>query len=115
MKRCGHRGLMKEAHGPLWRGLGHHRKRGPFACYGTMKISLGPTERNQGGKSGAWPEKKWSRWCGWRGGVRSVRTVGAGAGVGLEGELADLVLDALSLELLLGLTDPRHLRVSVDH
>lgn len=45
----------------------------------------------------------------------SVRTVGAGAGVGLEGELADLVLDALSLELLLGLTDPRHLRVSVDH
>ena len=35
--------------------------------------------------------------------------------VGQEGELADLVRDALLLERLLRLADPRHLRVRVDH
>ena len=41
-------------------------------------------------------------------------TVGLGARVGGEGELADLVLDALGLELLLGLADPGDLGVGVD-
>jgi hypothetical protein len=78
-----------------------------------MKIYLGPTERNQGGKSGAFERgerrKKWRR----RREVVVV-TIGAGTRVALEGELANAVLDILGLELLLGQTDPGHLGVSVD-
>jgi hypothetical protein len=40
--------------------------------------------------------------------------VGLGTRVGAEGELAQAVRDALSLELLLGLANPGHLGVGVD-
>lgn len=44
-----------------------------------------------------------------------VVVVGAGSAVGLEWELADLVLDLLLLELLFSVADPRDLRVRVDN
>jgi hypothetical protein len=77
-----------------------------------MKIYLGPTERNQGGKSGAF-ERRDERNREMEERVVVV-TIGAGTRVALEGELANAVLDILGLELLLGQTDPGHLGVSVD-